>query len=207
MPPLLVSLTPLPAATWFSQEVSHSSTDQAQPCLASVGNQSWAAGWYGCSIIFCTYVSPFVLDFFCSVTLVLSYINCLKRWPWRQNVMSPPTINLTKQSQKSGKHAVRSQTIKGISISVKINSGSWKQKFKSEAGQSDLNKKLKTDLEMWHRKVNDLQGCTSESNLQHVPEPSPLCSPSFYFLLSDKYKIPIYVCYVNTYDHRHIIRT
>ncbi len=30
------------------QEVSHPGTDQAQPCLASVGNQSWAAGWYGC---------------------------------------------------------------------------------------------------------------------------------------------------------------
>ncbi len=30
------------------QEVSHPGTDQAQPCLASVSNQSWAAGWYGC---------------------------------------------------------------------------------------------------------------------------------------------------------------
>ncbi len=30
------------------QEVSHPGTDQAQPCLASVGNRSWAAGWYGC---------------------------------------------------------------------------------------------------------------------------------------------------------------
>ncbi len=28
----------------ISQEVSHPGTDQAQPCLASVGNQSWAAG-------------------------------------------------------------------------------------------------------------------------------------------------------------------
>ncbi len=37
--PLLVSLTPLPAATYFSQEVSHPGTDQAQPCLASVGNR------------------------------------------------------------------------------------------------------------------------------------------------------------------------
>ncbi len=42
--PLLASLTPLPAATKFSQEVPHPGTDQAQPCLASVGNQSWAAG-------------------------------------------------------------------------------------------------------------------------------------------------------------------
>ncbi len=25
-----------------------SGTDQAQPCLVSVGSQSWAAGWYGC---------------------------------------------------------------------------------------------------------------------------------------------------------------
>ncbi len=43
-PPLLASLTPLPTATKFSQEVSHPGTDQAQPCLASVGNWSWAAG-------------------------------------------------------------------------------------------------------------------------------------------------------------------
>ncbi len=28
----------------FSPEVSHPDTDQAQPCSASVGNQSWAAG-------------------------------------------------------------------------------------------------------------------------------------------------------------------
>ncbi len=27
---------------------SNLGTDQAQPCLASVGNRSWAAGWYGC---------------------------------------------------------------------------------------------------------------------------------------------------------------
>ncbi len=46
--PLLVSLTPLPAATWFSQEVSYPGTDQAQPCLASVGHQSWATDWYSC---------------------------------------------------------------------------------------------------------------------------------------------------------------
>ncbi len=45
--PLLASLTPLPAATQFSQEVSHPGTDQDQPCLASVGNQSWATAWYG----------------------------------------------------------------------------------------------------------------------------------------------------------------
>jgi len=45
--PLLATLTPIPSATWFSQEVSHPGTDQAQPCLASVGNQSWATG-YGC---------------------------------------------------------------------------------------------------------------------------------------------------------------
>ncbi len=32
----------------FSQEVSHPGTDQVQPCLALVGNRSWAAGWYGC---------------------------------------------------------------------------------------------------------------------------------------------------------------
>jgi len=38
--PLLASLTP-PAATWFSQEVSHPGTNQAQPCLASMGNH-WA---------------------------------------------------------------------------------------------------------------------------------------------------------------------
>ncbi len=46
--PLLVSLTSLPTATKFS----HPGTDQAQPCLASVGNRSWAAGWYGCDLIF-----------------------------------------------------------------------------------------------------------------------------------------------------------
>ncbi len=156
MPPLLVSLTPLPAATWFSQEVSHSSTDQAQPCLASVGNQSWAVGWYGCSIIFCTYVSPFVLDFFCSVTLVLSHINCLKRWPWRQNVMSPPTINFTKQSQKSGKDAVRSQTIKGISISVKkkrsiqvVENKNLSQRQVSQIWIKNKRQTLKCDIEKW----------------------------------------------------------
>ncbi len=44
---VLASLTPLPAATQFSQEVSHPGTDQAQPCLASVGKQSWATAWYG----------------------------------------------------------------------------------------------------------------------------------------------------------------
>jgi len=28
----------------FSQKVSHPGTNQAQPCLASVGNQSWVQG-------------------------------------------------------------------------------------------------------------------------------------------------------------------
>ncbi len=32
----------------YLQEVSHPDTNQAQPCLASVGNWSWAPGWYGC---------------------------------------------------------------------------------------------------------------------------------------------------------------
>ncbi len=36
--------TTLPAATWFF----HPDTNQAQPCLASVSDQSWVAGWYGC---------------------------------------------------------------------------------------------------------------------------------------------------------------
>jgi len=26
-------------------------TNQAQPCLASVGNQSWATEWYGCWLL------------------------------------------------------------------------------------------------------------------------------------------------------------
>ncbi len=42
--PLLAPLTPLPEATYFSQEVSHLGTNQAQHYLASVGNQSSAAG-------------------------------------------------------------------------------------------------------------------------------------------------------------------
>ncbi len=33
-----------PTATSFSQEVSHPDADQDQPCLASMGNQSWATG-------------------------------------------------------------------------------------------------------------------------------------------------------------------
>ncbi len=41
------ALGPAPLVT-FSQKVSHPGTGQAQPCLASVVNQSWAAGWYGC---------------------------------------------------------------------------------------------------------------------------------------------------------------
>ncbi len=36
------------SSTWFSSEVSHPGINQAQPCLASVGDQSWATGWYGC---------------------------------------------------------------------------------------------------------------------------------------------------------------
>ncbi len=35
--------------------------DHAQPCLASVGNPSWAAGWYGCG----SYLSCFV--FLCNL--------------------------------------------------------------------------------------------------------------------------------------------
>ncbi len=31
--------------TCWTQKVSHTGTDQAQPCLASVSNQSWAAGY------------------------------------------------------------------------------------------------------------------------------------------------------------------
>jgi len=48
--PLQAPLTPLPAVTWFSQKVSHPGTNQPQPCLALVGNQSWARGWYGCGL-------------------------------------------------------------------------------------------------------------------------------------------------------------
>ncbi len=104
----------------FPGGFSHPGTDQAQPCLASVGNQSWLQGDMAVALLsvllyhllYCN--DGFLL--FC--TLVLSHITACTL-PWRQNVMSPPTINFTKQSQKSGKHAVRSQTIKGINVSVR----------------------------------------------------------------------------------------
>jgi len=39
--PILVSLTPLPAETWFSKEVSQPGTNHTQPCSASVGWVTW----------------------------------------------------------------------------------------------------------------------------------------------------------------------
>ncbi len=47
-PALMFCSAPIVQIALYLQEVSHSDTDQAQPCLASVGNRSWAAGWYGC---------------------------------------------------------------------------------------------------------------------------------------------------------------
>ncbi len=44
--PPLASLTPLPAVVFPGGLPSR--YWPAQPCIASVGNQSWAAEWYGC---------------------------------------------------------------------------------------------------------------------------------------------------------------
>ncbi len=68
--------------------------------------------------------------------------------------MSPPTINLTKQSQKSGKHEVRSQTIKEISISVKkkrsiqvVENKNLSQRQVSQISIKNKRQTLKCDIE------------------------------------------------------------
>ncbi len=48
---LLLCITVHPKRFTIMWGVSHPGTDQAQPCLASVGNQSWAVGWYGCGAV------------------------------------------------------------------------------------------------------------------------------------------------------------